>query len=108
MLGDRRFPLTVQVPNVQRQAEVRMANLRKKPLKARHRIDEHPRLWLERQANATRGRISTQLQAAFPQPRKESRLAGVVHGCSRPEAYDVGAKCLGDIHGPLQEVEAAL
>jgi microcystin degradation protein MlrC len=101
------FALTVQMADVQSQAENRPGHAVLQLGEAAHVVYYHPRFRLKGQADAARLGEIAQGQAAVGQAGQQDRFAFLRACCPRPEAQDISTQVLGDHHGSLEVVEPA-
>src|SRR5271165_2433033 len=104
MIGDRAFLNAMDVPEVHRQVEKRVADLVIEPIKAGEGIDEHAGFGLEGQWHACDlGMAQNRLQGVR-QPIHGLLLGGRVLDLAGPERDALRVKLASDVDGPAQKV----
>src|SRR5271166_1262447 len=104
MIGDRAFLDAMDMPDVHRQVEKRVADLAIEPVKAGEGIDEHARFGLEGQWHAREFGMPEHGSKCVSQPIHGLLLGGRVLDLAGPERDALRVKCASDVDGPAQKV----
>src|SRR5207245_6352686 len=102
---NRRISQTMQVADVDRQAEASIVDALRQFCKARHRVDEHAWLWFECQTNMVSHRVIAKLAAAVGQALQQDGVGCMFPWCPGPEAHSIRSQLAGDVDGPHQEIK---
>ena len=104
MIGDRAFLDAMDVPEVHRQVEKRVADPVIEPIKAGEGIDEHAGFGLEGQRHAREFGMPEHGPKCVGQPIHGLLLGDRVLDLAGPERDALRVKCTSDVDGPAQKV----